>query len=120
MALEFGYGEDFDFGMQLRNQGVDIIYCPDIKITHLKAPFGGFRTKIKQLWDDDEVQPKPSPTIMYTFLKHYTQKQLLNYKLVLFLRLLKKESVFNYARFFKNFQKKWGASMFWAEKLMRR
>ncbi|MFD0989549.1 glycosyltransferase family 2 protein [Mariniflexile jejuense] len=117
MALEFGYGEDFDFGMQLRNEGVDVIYCPDIRITHLKAPFGGFRTEVKQLWDADMVQPKPSPTIMYTFLKHYTKKQLLNYKLVLFLRLIKKESIFNYWSFYKNFQKKWQASIFWAKKL---
>ncbi|SFZ92932.1 Glycosyltransferase, GT2 family [Flaviramulus basaltis] len=117
MALEFGYGEDFDFGMQLRNQGVDIVYCPDIKITHLKAPFGGFRTKVKQLWDDEVIQPKPSPTIMYTFLKHYTLKQILNYKLVLFLRLIKKESIFNYSNFFKEFQNKWNASLYWAKKL---
>ncbi|MEN3322506.1 glycosyltransferase family A protein [Mariniflexile soesokkakense] len=117
MALEFGYGEDFDFGMQLRNEGVDVVYCPYIRITHLKAPFGGFRTEVKQLWDNNAVQPKPSPTIMYTFLKHYTKKQLLNYKLVLFLRLIKKESIFNYWSFYKNFQKKWQASIFWAKKL---
>jgi hypothetical protein len=117
MALEFGYGEDFDFGMQLRNLGVDIVYCPDIKITHLKAPFGGFRTQVKQLWDHEAIQPKPSPTIMYTFLKHYTHKQLLNYKLVLFLRLIKKESIFNYWNFIKTFQNKWNASLYWAKKL---
>jgi glycosyltransferase involved in cell wall biosynthesis len=117
MALEFGYGEDFDFGVQLRNKGCDIIYFPDIKIIHLKAPMGGFRTKIMQQWDDDEVQPKPSPTIMYTFLKHYTPKQLLNYKLVLFLRLIKKESVLNYWRFYTNFKKRWQASQYWAKKI---
>ncbi|NNC50928.1 MAG: glycosyltransferase family 2 protein [Flaviramulus sp.] len=117
MALEFGYGEDFDFGMQLRNNGVDIVYSPDIKITHLKAPFGGFRAPVNHLWDNDHIQPKPSPTILYTFLKHYTEKQLLNYKLVLFLRLIRKESIFNYYYFFKEFKLKWNASLFWAKKL---
>ncbi|MDO7172712.1 glycosyltransferase family 2 protein [Mariniflexile sp. AS56] len=117
LALEFGYGEDFDFGMALRNKGVDVVYCPDIRITHLKAPFGGFRTKLKQLWDDEVIQPKPSPTVMYAFLKHYTKKQLLNYKLVLFLRLIKKESIFNYWSFVKAFKIKWSASLYWAKKL---
>ena len=41
--FEHGYGEDIDFGMQLRNVGCDIIYHPDLEILHLKAPVGGFR-----------------------------------------------------------------------------
>jgi len=28
LAYEFGYGEDADFGMQLRNRGTDILYVP--------------------------------------------------------------------------------------------
>jgi GT2 family glycosyltransferase len=31
--------EDNDFGMQLRNQGVDVLYLPEPKILHLKAPW---------------------------------------------------------------------------------
>src|SRR5690606_12319835 len=42
-AFEFGYGEDIDYGMQLRRVGCDIIYHPEIQILHLKAPRGGFR-----------------------------------------------------------------------------
>jgi GT2 family glycosyltransferase len=117
MALEFGYGEDFDFGVQLRNKGIDVVYFPDIKINHLKAPIGGFRTKVKQQWEDDLIQPKPSPTIMYIYLKHSTKKQILSYKLVLFLKLLKKESIFSYVAFFKEFKSKWTASQHWANKL---
>jgi hypothetical protein len=30
--------------MQLRNQGVDVLYLPEPKILHLKAPGGDFRT----------------------------------------------------------------------------
>ncbi|MDI1305634.1 MAG: glycosyltransferase [bacterium] len=117
MALELGYGEDIDFGMQLRNKGFDVIYFPEIRILHLKAPLGGFRIKVKQLWDNDNVQPKPSPTIMYVFLKHYTQQQLLCYKLVSFFKLLKKESIFNGFTFFKEYQKKWEQSLYWANKI---
>lgn len=117
MALEFGYGEDIDFGMQLRNKGFDIIYFPEIRILHLKAPIGGFRIKVKQLWDAETVQPKPSATIMYVFFKHYTQQQLLGYKLVLFIKLLKKKSIYNYFVFLKEYQKKWEKSQYWASKL---
>jgi glycosyltransferase involved in cell wall biosynthesis len=117
MALELGYGEDIDFGMQLRNKGFDVIYLPEIRILHLKAPMGGFRIKVKQLWDNETVQPKPSPTIMYVFLKHYTQQQLLCYKLVSFFKLLKKESIFNGFAFFKEYQKKWEQSLYWANKI---
>ncbi|RDI58319.1 glycosyltransferase family 2 protein [Flavobacterium glaciei] len=117
MALEFGYGEDIDFGMQLRNSGFDVIYFPEIRILHLKAPMGGFRIKVKQLWDDEKMQPKPSPTIMYVFLKHYTLQQLQCYKLVSFFKLLKKESLLNYPAFLNNFEKKWNKSHYWATKL---
>ncbi len=117
MALEFGYGEDYDFGMQLRNKGFDVIYFPELHILHLKAEMGGFRTKIKKLWDDEIVQPKPSPTVLYVLLKQYTKEQLLSYKFVLFLKLLKKESLLNCLGFLKSFQKKWDVSMYWANKI---
>jgi GT2 family glycosyltransferase len=117
MALEFGYGEDTDFGLQLRNQGYDVIYFPDLKIIHLKAPMGGFRIKVKLFWENEVIQPKPSPTVMYVLLKYYTTQQLCSYKLVLFLKLLKKESIRNYFNFFKTFQKKWKVSQHWANKI---
>ena len=117
MALEFGYGEDTDFGMQLRNKGFDVIYFPDLKITHLKAPMGGFRIKVKMLWENENMQPKPSPTIMYVLLKHYTQEQLLCYKLVSFFKLISKEPLNKYFLFFIEFQKKWKRSLYWANQL---
>jgi GT2 family glycosyltransferase len=40
-VLNFGYGEDNDFGMKLRNQGHDVSYLPKPQILHLKAPMGG-------------------------------------------------------------------------------
>ena len=117
MALEFGYGEDFDFGMQLRHKGFDVIYFADLHILHLKAPIGGFRTKVKQLWGNEVIQPKPSPTVMYVILKYYNHEQLLSYKLVLFLKLLKSIGWKNPIQFLFSFQKKWEASMYWANRL---
>lgn len=116
-ALEFGYGEDTDFGLQLRNQGHDVIYFPDLKIMHLKAPMGGFRIPIKKQWELDPIQPKPSPTILYAFKKHYTAQQLKSYKLVLFLKLLKHESLKDYLKFYENFRQRWERSEYWANEL---
>ncbi|GGA86116.1 glycosyl transferase [Flavobacterium palustre] len=116
-ALEFGYGEDTDFGMQLRHWGYDVIYFPDLKITHLKAPIGGFRIPIKKQWESETIQPKPSPTIMYMKMKHFSQEQINSYKLVLFLKLLRQEALRDYLGFYKNFRQKWNKSVYWANQL---
>ena len=86
MKYEFGFGEDIDFGMQLRHKGVDIIYLPSPEIVHLKAPIGGFRTKFEHPWENDELLPKPSPTVMLNRMENSTQYQLLGYKTTLFLK----------------------------------
>ncbi|MBW4360382.1 glycosyltransferase family 2 protein [Flavobacterium taihuense] len=116
-ALEFGYGEDTDFGFQLRNKGHDVIYFPDLKITHLKAPIGGFRIKPTFAWSNEAVQPKPSPSMMYVKQKNNTKEQLLGYKMVLFFKLFKKEPVLNYLFFLKTFQRKWFVSKYWAKNI---
>jgi len=117
MALEYGYGEDTDFGLQLRNIGVDIIYFPELKITHLKAPMGGFRTKFVFPWEIAGEFPKPSPTIMYVKRKYLTPEQLSGYKLLLFLKMLGKQSFFKKIRFYSLFQEKWNASVKWSKQL---
>lgn len=89
MILEFGYGEDTEFGLQLRNKGVDVIYFPNLSIIHLKAPFGGFRTKFSHPWEHEKIVPVPSPTVMFVKQKFYTKSQLLGYKTSLFLKLYK-------------------------------
>src|SRR6218665_136819 len=88
-SLEFGYGEDTDFGLQLRNLGVDIIYFPELSILHLKAPIGGFRNKFISSWEVEGDSPKPSPNIMYVKSKYSTIQQLLGYKTVLFFKFYK-------------------------------
>jgi len=117
MSLEFGYGEDTDFGCQLRNVGNDIIFFPDLKITHLKAPMGGFRIKTRKQWEEDEIQPKPSPTIIYLKRKHFTQEQIKGYKLVYFIKSIKNKSFLRWYSFYKMFQKGWELSVLWSEKI---
>ena len=115
---EFGFAEDIDFGMQLRNIGEDIIYCPHVKITHLKAAVGGFRTKFKLPWEDDPVHPLPSPTVLLYNLKHRTKKQILGYKMLYFIRYYKNQSVKNPFRYLKNMRIHWNHSMDWAMRLL--
>lgn len=115
--FEFNYGEDTDFGMQLRRLGEDVIYFADIKILHLKAPIGGYRTKVKQPWADDAIQPKPSPTIMLLNETYFTQEQLLGYKLLLGIRNFKHTKTKNPLNYIKSYNKQWRQSQLWSSKL---
>ncbi|MDO6758764.1 glycosyltransferase [Tamlana sp. 2_MG-2023] len=117
LALEHGYGEDVDFGMQLRKAGADIIYHPNLKILHLKAPVGGFRTTFKQPWTEDALQPKPSPTVLYSMIKHQTKEQILGYKTLLFIKFYTKQSIKNPIKYHKVFKKRWTRSLYWVEKI---
>ena len=118
MAYEYGYGEDKDFGMQIRNQGNDILYDTSINIVHLKAPRGGFRQKVTLPWDGENVKPKPSPTLSVYNLKHFTTEQLLGYKLVLFLKYYKQQSIRNPISYYKLFRWQWTSSIKWAKYLI--
>jgi glycosyltransferase involved in cell wall biosynthesis len=118
-ALEFGYGEDADFGMQLRNIGYDVLYLPEPEIIHLKAPIGGFRTKPVLLWQNDPIQPKPSPTVMLYIISHNTQEQLKGYKTTLFFKFYKHQHIKNPYRYFKMFHKQWNQSVFWTNQLKK-
>ncbi|OOB81782.1 glycosyltransferase family 2 protein [Flavobacterium columnare] len=116
-GMEFGYGEDADFGMQIRNQGVDVVYFPEIEIEHLKAPIGGFRIKPVLGWNNDKIKPKPSPTVLLFRLLYHTREQILGYKTVLFLKFYKVQNIKNPLAYFLNFKKQWKISEKWAEKL---
>jgi GT2 family glycosyltransferase len=118
-ALEFGYGEDSDFGMQLRNQGYDVLYLPEPEILHLKAPIGGFRTKPALQWQKNPIQPKPSPTVMLYIISHNTKEQLKGYKTTLFFKFYKHQDIKNPYNYFKMFQKQWDQSLFWANQLKK-
>jgi len=119
MGYEFGFGEDADFGIQLRNQGVDVLYLPEPSILHLKAPMGGFRTKPELHWQNDSIQPKPSPTVMLYQITHNTKEQTLGYKTILFFKYYKFQKIKNPQKYYIYFQKQWHQSVFWANQLKR-
>jgi GT2 family glycosyltransferase len=83
-----GYGEDGDFGHCLRERGAVVLRNPYSANLHLKPPQGGFRWWGEQAkrqgrrrlpWEIHRrvgwLQPKPSPTIVYGLMKHYTRDQ---------------------------------------------
>jgi glycosyltransferase involved in cell wall biosynthesis len=119
IGYEFGFGEDSDFGMQLRNQCCDVLYLPKPEILHLKAAIGGFRTKPVLLWQKESIQPKPSPTVMLYLILHNTQEQLSGYKTTLFFKFYKHQNIKNPYSYFKMFQKQWDQSLFWANQLKK-
>ena len=117
MAFEFGFGEDGDFGMQLLQKGHDILFISTLQIIHLKAPIGGFRTKPVLKWSHEEIQPKPSPTVMLYRIKHDTKEQLFLYKVTLFIKNLNSNFYKNPFNYIKVFKLKWNKSVYWANKL---
>ncbi len=106
--------------MQLRNIGVDVIYFPNLKIAHLKAPIGGFRTKFVHPWELEKIQPKPSPTVLFYRLKYYTKEQVKGYKTILFLKFYKSQEVKSPFSYFRMMQQKWITSVKWANKLLKK
>ncbi len=120
MEHEFGFGEDSDFGMKIRNKGTDIIFYPNSEILHLKAPVGGFRAKMKLPWDNEGVQPKPSPMVLAHRLKHTTREQLLGYKTILFFKFYKAQGIRNPFSYVSSMKKRWNRSLHWAKYLINK
>jgi len=117
MQYEFGFGEDAEFGMQLRNNGTDIVYCYSPNLLHLKAPIGGFRTKHIHPWDIEKIKPKPSPTVMLFETTNKTQNQVYGYKTLLFIKYYSRQKIKNPFSYFKMFQKQWSISKHWSNHL---
>ena len=119
-AFEHGYGEDADFGRQLKNLGCDVIYIPDLEICHLKAPVGGFRKKHVYSWEKEKMAPKPSPTVMAHALKHYTAEQILGFKVSLFIRYYKNQPDKNPFVYLRQMNQRWKSSREVAEALLKK
>ncbi|CAM3646552.1 glycosyltransferase family A protein [Flavobacterium gelidilacus] len=120
MRFENGFGEDADFGMQLRNNGCDVLYLPKPIILHLKAPVGGFRVQPTYLWENEKIKPKPAPTIMLFKLLYHTKQQLLGYKMNLFLKFYSHQTIRNPFLYFKVMKNQWNESFKWANILRER
>jgi len=110
--LEFGYGEDMDFGVQIRNAGVDVIHFPTPQIHHLKANVGGFRTKFTKVWELDGIKVQPAPTVLWIKSKHFTREQFFGYKIFYFISQFQKG---NYNLF--TLQKRWKRSYNYSQNL---
>ena len=118
MRYEFGFGEDADFGMQLRQSGIDIIYLPLPEILHLKAPMGGFRSKTEMPWVAD--QPKPAPTLTLYNKLYLTNEQYVGYTWFLFFSFYKHQTVKNPLVYINKMKKRIAKSEFWAKQLAER
>lgn len=116
---EYCYGEDFDFGMQLRNSGVDLVHFANPFITHLKAPMGGFRIKPILKWDQDEILPIPSPTILLNYLKYRTSEQLNFFQFIYYFDKWKINILQNPFNFIQKNNSHWNASLKWSKKLLK-
>ena len=117
LAYEFGYAEDSDFGVQIRNLGHDVVYLPSPTILHLKAPVGGFREPVAFPWNTGNQRLKPSPTVMLFWYKHFSEKQFLGNKLMIFINFLMKMGKKNPYAFLLKFKKDWNLSLQFAKKL---
>ena len=106
-----GYGEDADFGQRLFKTGITVMYNPFSINLHLKPPSGGYRfwgmqakilgkNRKQQPWElgipVKYIRPVPSPTKMYQFLKHFTERQNIEfkYKYMLFYLTKNRKSTF--------------------------
>ena len=116
-GYEFGFGEDSDFGMQIRNLGLDVLYIPEPTILHLKAPIGGFRTKPVRKWDNELIKPHPTPTVMLYTILHNTPEQISLYKTIFIINYYKYWKIKNPIKYYNIIQRHWEQSVFWANKL---
>lgn len=114
---EYGFGEDTDFGLQLRAKGADIIYHPDIQITHLKAERGGFRGMHEMPWEKLVLVPKPSPTMMSLVTCHFNIWMQRGYKVSLFLKFYNNQPIKNPISYLRSMNKRWKLSEEWAKKI---
>jgi len=96
-----------------------VILIPVLKITHLKAPIGGFRIKKESIWQNDQPLTKPSPTVLLSKILHYDNKQLNAYRTTLFVKTLKKKGILHIFQHLIYFNKAWKRSMYWAKKLSK-
>ncbi len=62
--LEGGFGEDYEWGVRARRGGAMVVHAPGIRVAHLRASSGGFRSPHPHPWREEPVAPVPSPTVV--------------------------------------------------------
>jgi glycosyltransferase involved in cell wall biosynthesis len=103
-----GYGEDADFGLTILKRGYTLLHNPFSPNLHLKPPVGGYRwwgneakkkgkQRKAQPWELNNpvksIVPKPSPTVTYGILKHFTPLQVREWRVKHFFLFLFKNDL---------------------------
>lgn len=98
VALDGGYGDDIDFGHRIFASGGVVLRNPYSANLHLKPPAGGLRWWEKprrarrepRPWELRRrvglIAPRPSPTMLYLFHKHYRPEQVREWRFIYLLR----------------------------------
>jgi len=118
--MEGGYGEDYEYGIRLRQKGTNILYAPREPILHLKAPSGGYRYTFPHPWLNDKIQPKPSPTVLYSRHKHATRSMRKGYQLFYWLNRLATTPVYRWPLEIIMLTKQWYNAARWSSWLALR
>lgn len=112
--LDGGFGEDWEFGLRLRQASACILYAPEASALHLKASAGGFRYEFPHPWRGASVRPRPSPTIMLARQLHYTPTQQQGYRLAYVLERLGAVPCWCWPEEWRRIRREWAASEQWA------
>jgi GT2 family glycosyltransferase len=115
--LEGGWGEDYEFGVRLRLNGANVIYAPGEPVLHLKADSGGFRQELFQPWLGEAVEPKPSPTVLYSRRKHVSEAMKSGYRNYYWLRRIAGTPVYRWLPEIVTMIRQWRRAVFWADRL---
>lgn len=115
--LEGGWGEDYEFGIRIRLAGSNILFTRREPVLHLKAPSGGFRFRIDHPWSKGEVQPRPSPTVLYSRMKHLSETQMSGYKLYYWLNHVRGVSRRQRFRELWRVRRDWNSAERWSKML---
>jgi GT2 family glycosyltransferase len=117
LRLEGGFGEDYEYGVRLRLSGANVLFAPGKPVLHLKAPVGGFRFEYPHLWKDSRIQPKPSPTVLYSRQKYGTQAMQDGYKLYYWLNRLSALPFWLWMKELWVLNRGWNSAQKWAQYL---
>lgn len=115
--LEHGYGEDYEFGVRLRQSGANVVYAPGEPVLHLKAPSGGFRHKFNHPWSKDRVTPRPSPTVLYSRNKHVTRPMQQGYALYYWLKRLGTAPLYAWPAELIKVARQWRSAKKWSDRM---
>ncbi len=115
--LTGGYGDDFDLGLRLHLQGVNVLLAPACRVEHLYVPAGGFRFPLPPPWAAANPAPRPSPTMLLWRHQYFTPDQHHGFKLFYLLSQLLRSRPWSWLTEWRRLRPAWDASESWAARL---